>query len=150
MSRYKFHPSLPRKMYWSDEVGGYLLCPDCGNRLESERHTYVMATRQYSDIDLHIVGNDAGHFCSKCPVVVLDRREFEQFAVLAIQQTNNADFVVLGLVDLDAVPEEKRSLPFDDDTNPIPLVQFTNLGKKPVTGSSPRRSSKGKRKKKRR
>ncbi len=49
--------------------------------------------------------------------------------------------MVMGIIDLDAVPEDRKGLPFDDDTNPVPLVQFTNVGgKKPSLKSEPSRS----------
>ena len=148
MSRYRFPGSLPRKMYWSDEVGGHASCPDCGAPLGPEHHTYMMVTRRSGDMDFHMVGNTAGHFCGKCPLVVLDRDEFERFVALAARTTDGVDFVVMGIVDLDAVPEDKRSLPFDDDTNPVPLVQFTNVGgQKSSSKSETKRSSSRKRKK---
>ncbi len=40
------------------------------------------------------------------------------------------EFVVMGIVDLDAVPEEKRDLPLGEEDNPIPLVEFTNVSDK--------------------
>jgi hypothetical protein len=32
--------------------------------------------------------------------------------------------VVLGFVNMDAVPEDKRHLPLGEDDNPIPIVEF--------------------------
>jgi hypothetical protein len=90
-------------------------------------HSYLMATRRAGKVDLFMVGNDGGHFCGNCPVVVLDHDEFEQFAFIALSEDVRADFTVMGIVDLDAVPEDKRDVPFGDDTNPIPLVKFTNI-----------------------
>lgn len=136
-------------MYWSDQVGGCAACPECGGSLEAERHEYVMGTRRHGEIDLHLVGNNGGRFCGRCPVVVLDRDEFGRFAELATRAQDYVDFVVMGIVDLDAVPADKRSVPFDDETNPLPLVKFTNLGeRKPPT--RPRKASKSKAKGKRR
>ncbi len=154
MSRYKFPASLPRKMYWSDEIGSHACCPDCGAPLESEHHTYMMVTRRKGSVDSYMVGNDAGHFCCTCAVAVLDREEFERFVTLAARTTDGVDYIMLGIVDLDAIPEDKRNLPFDDDTNPIPLVPFTNTG----AGRSPpkvkkysrRTKSKARKKRKRR
>ena len=60
MSRKRFPASLPRRMYWSDEVGGCASCPECGGGLEREQHTYVAATRRHGDTDMHVIGNDAG------------------------------------------------------------------------------------------
>jgi len=38
-----------------------------------------------------------------------------------------SEFALLGIVDLDAIPEDKRDLPLGDDDNPIPLVEFTSI-----------------------
>ena len=152
MSRKRFPASLPRRVYWSDRVGGCASCPDCGGALEAESHVYVMATRRKGDFDFHVVGNDAGHFCGRCPVVVLDRDEFGRFVAIATRGRDGVRYVVMGIVDLDALPEDKRSVPFDDEANPIPLVKFTNFGERkpparPKKAHKPR--TKGKRRKKR-
>ena len=139
MIRYRFPASQPRKMYWSDAVGGCSSCPDCRSALESEHHTYIMATRRAGTFDAQMVGNTAGHFCDRCPVVVLDRDEFERCVALAVGDAHGVDYAVMGMVDLDAVPPDKKSLPFDDDTNPVPLVEFTNMGKKKPSASTSRK-----------
>jgi len=138
MSRYTFPESVPRKMYWSDAVAGSSVCPDCRTPLESERHTYVMATRRAGNFEAYLVGNTAGHFCSNCPVVVLDRDEFQRFVSSAVGDVDGVHYAVMGIVDFDSVPPDKRNTPFDDDTNPVPLVEFSNLGKRKPSGSSRR------------
>ena len=114
-------------MYWSHEVNDRSHCPECRSRLESESHSFMMAVRKGSDIQPFIVGNDAAYFCSTCPVIVLDYGEFERLAALSMRTSKGVEFLVLGLIDLEAVPTEKRNVRFDDDTNPVPLVEFTNL-----------------------
>ena len=142
-------------MHWSDEVGGCASCPNCGTPLESEGHTYLMATRRSGNVDLQMAGNTAGHFCGKCPVVVLDRDEFDSLAAFATRTIGGGAYVVMGIVDLDAVPEDKRNLPFGDDTNPVPLVRFTNIGGgkaqgKPKKTRSRKANAKARKKRKRR
>ena len=127
MSRYKFSASVPRKQYWSDEVGGCQSCPDCDKPLECEQHSYVMAIRRKGDLNVQIMGNRAGHFCANCPVVVLGRQEVERFVSLVKRGDGPVEYVVMGIVDLEAVPEEKRNLPLNEENNPIPLVEFSNL-----------------------
>lgn len=107
MSRHKFPAALPREMHWSDEVGGTASCRKCGAPLASEPHTYLLATQRGGEMDMHLVGNTAGHFCEKCPLVVLDREEFEGFVTLAARKTDGFHYFVMGIVDLEAVPEEK-------------------------------------------
>jgi len=68
------------------------------------------------------------------------------------------EYAILGLVDLDAIPEEKEYLPLGSDENPIPLVEFTNIcsgvptpsGRPRVKKARARRKRKKRRSKKRR
>lgn len=124
----KFPASVPRKMFWSKDVGGTSVCPECGARLTQEYHTYMMAVRHHGDVQPFAVGNEGGHFCPACPTVVLDHDAFGRLASLAVR-SQRADFVVLGLIDLDAVPPDKANVPLGEDDNPIPLVKFTNLSR---------------------
>ena len=88
-----------------------------------------MAIRDAQDTYSSIVGNDAGYFCPKCPTIVLDGDKFAEFAKISLNRETNAQFTVLGLIDLEAIPNDKRSLPLGDADNPIPLVSFTNINK---------------------
>lgn len=125
----KFSASIPRKMFWSSDVGGKSHCPVCRSKLESESHTFMMAVRHAGEVHPFLVGNDAGYFCLQCPTVVLHYEIFAQSARLALDSEDQAQFTILGLVDLEAVPKEKRSVPLGSDDNPIPLVKFTNIEK---------------------
>lgn len=87
----------------------------------------MMAVRHKGTIDPFVTGNDGGRFCASCPVVVLDHECFSEAAAVGAGTGKGVEFMVLGIVDLDAVPTEKKHIPFDDDTNPLPLVKFTNL-----------------------
>lgn len=135
MPRYKFPPSVPRKMYWSERAADHMYCPDCGGPLQREQHSYVLATKHRGHTEFFIAGTDDGYFCARCPVVVLDREGFARFAAIGVRSADDLKFVVLGIVDLEAVPEDKRHLPFDEKTNPVPLVRFTNVPG--PNGSSP-------------
>ncbi|MDO9557872.1 MAG: hypothetical protein Q7J82_09920 [Coriobacteriia bacterium] len=119
--------STPKKMYWSDNVRGTRQCPDCQTALVPKCHSYLMVLRHGESMDSRIVGSGGGHFCTACPVVVLDRARFDDYAATTRAARTASDYVVLGLVDLSAVPEDKRHLPFDEVNNPLPLVMFTNL-----------------------
>ena len=74
----KFDASIPRKMFWSDKLVNRKKCPLCHSALENEYHTYGMAVVSGRETTTLITGNDAGSFCPVCPVVVLDRKGFEQ------------------------------------------------------------------------
>jgi len=125
----KFDPAIPRQMFWSDSVRDKFHCPECHCELEKESHAYVMVVRDAHGIHPFIVGNDAGHFCAACPTVVLDKETFREMALIAFGSAAQAQFTVLGIVNLAAVPEEMQSRALGEDGNPVPLVEFI---RKPV------------------
>ena len=142
----KFDPSIQRQMFWSNAVGGKTYCPRCLSRLENENQVFMMAIRESHDAKPFVVGNDAGYFCPQCPTIILDGDTFAEFARGSVDRDTDAEFSVLGLVDLEAVPEEKRSVPLGGDDNPIPFVKFTNLSE----GKPQRHKTAAQRKKKKR
>jgi len=111
-------------MFWSKRVRDMNKCPECGSRLERENHVYVLAIRRHKKYETFVIGNDGGHFCARCPIVVLDFDVFSRMAALAEEPARGGEFAVLGIVDLDAVPKEKARLPLGTDDNPIPLIEF--------------------------
>lgn len=135
----KLDASVPRKMFWSTDVGGTDFCPQCHSRLENESHSYLLLVREPGDFQPFIVGNNDGYFCACCPVVVLDYEAFAKSAIAGNPSSCSFEFTVPGIVDLDAIPQEKADIPIGDDDNPIPLVKFTNLPNKRL---SKRRQSK--------
>ncbi len=113
-------------MFWSNEIPDSKACPKCRARLEKEYHTYLIAGRKGKESEFFITGNDNGYFCPNCAIVVLD---YDMFAKLISMYSRNfgfVDFAVLGIVNIDAIPEDKKSMPIGDEDNPVPLVQFTN------------------------
>jgi hypothetical protein len=151
----KIPASVPRKRFWSTEIGGTSACPECGARLEPEHHVYVMLIREGGDPQSFVMGNEAGHFCSDCPTVVLDYEEFNKFAFIATRALH-PEFMVPGIVDLSAIPPEKSNVPLGEDGNPIPLVKFSNLSmskpgiKSTVNSKEKRKNKKHKKRKKKR
>jgi len=138
----KIDVSVPRRMFWSDKLVNKKKCPLCHSTLENEYQTYVMVTRSGGETTPFITGNESGAFCPECPVVVLDRKGFEQ-AIEAMAEkpdwgiSGTVQFAVMGIVNIEAVPEDKRHIPLGDDDNPIPLVAFlseTDTANKSVGG----------------
>ena len=128
--------STPRKMYWSDAARGTRLCPDCHARLVPEPQTYLLVVRHGKSLDSRLVGSDGGYFCPACPVVVLDRRQFNEYLKMDPALSAGSSYVVPGLLDLSAVPEDKKDSPFDEVDNPLPLVMFSNLQQRSQTRRS--------------
>jgi len=102
-------------------------CPRCGATLVQQRASYLIATRSKGkDADSFISGSDAGWFCPQCPTVVINTDVIDKLLSHGLRRWNiGREFVVLGLVDLDAVPPEKGHLPLGEDDNPIPLIPFS-------------------------
>lgn len=136
-------------------------CPRCGGSLIQQPQTYLVATRRGRRItDSFMLGSDFGWFCTDCPTVVIDPEDVGEMLAYALPGWDTGEeFTVVGLVDLDAIPEEKEHLPLGGDDNPIPLVEFTNISRGGAGGGSSRQrkradqerpSRKGKRRRRRR
>ncbi len=115
-------------------------CPRCGGPLQSHKATYLVDTRSgRKRTDSFFIGNDMGWFCARCPTVVINPEEVSEYLTHSLPHWNiGAEFVVLGIVDLDAIPEQKRNLPLGHDDNPVPLVAFTNIAQKEASRSPSR------------
>jgi hypothetical protein len=124
----KHKASIPRQMYWSTDVKNSKICPRCGISLEKEYHSYIIIVRIKKETEQFAVGTDGGYFCPECPVVVLDRDNFIKLASVGLSSTgydeSSIGLAVAGIVDMDAIPEDKRDKPLGTEDNPIPLVQF--------------------------
>jgi|SRR5215475_2456550 len=143
----KFAASIPRKMFWSDRVPNKIRCPICKAKLENEYHTYVFLTSSIIGDDSFFAGNDHGRFCNNCPIVVLDRNGFNDTVsriseINDYKDVNTVSYIVIGIVDIDAIPEGQRHLSLGDKENPVPLVEFLQtIERKGATGGIQRRLS---------
>src|SRR5262249_32869213 len=125
----KIDVSIPRRMFWSDKLVNKKKCPLCHSILENEYQTYAMAVWSGRGPESFITGNDYGAFCPECPVVVLDKKGF---GTVVAEMAERSDwgtldafqFAVIGIVNMDAIPEDKRQLPPGDDGEPISVVEF--------------------------
>ncbi len=141
MTRRKFDASIPRKMFWSNKITNSKLCPNCNAKLKREYHTYLVGTRKRNNYETFITGNDDGYFCPNCDIVVLDWDEFARLVSVFSKFSNSVEFAVLGIVDTNAIPKDKKSIPLGNDDNPIPLVRFTNLSERRKSGKTQRRKN---------
>ncbi|MBI3979932.1 MAG: hypothetical protein HY331_17295 [Chloroflexi bacterium] len=103
-------------------------CPRCGGPLRQSRQTYMVATRHGRRVaDSFMVGSDFGWFCTRCPTVVIDPDDVQAMLQATLPNWDvGEEFAVLGIVDLSAVPNEKKNVPLGDPDNPIPLVEFAH------------------------
>jgi hypothetical protein len=121
--------TIPRECVYQEFEEQPGPCPRCGGPLRSHRATYLVITQHGEEMaDNFMIGGDIGWFCARCPTVVINPEEVTKYLAHRLPHWDiGEEFVVVGMVDLDAVPKEKHHLPLGDDDNPIPLVEFTNI-----------------------
>ena len=122
-SKNTFDFSLPRRKYYSKDCG-LTSCPECGVPLLKENCTVMIAAKSDTDEGEFMSNLTGSHFCGSCPVVVFDSGKIEQAVRYGIRGDKNLKHLVAGIVDVNAIPKEKRELELGTDENPIPLVQF--------------------------
>ena len=121
--------TIPRECIYKKFKGQPGPCPRCGGPLQSHAATYLVDTRRGKKIaDSFMIDGDIGWFCARCPTVVINPEEVRKFLGPGLPGWNvGAELAVLGIVDLDAVPEDKHDVPLGEEDNPIPLVEFTTV-----------------------
>ena len=125
--------SIRRRRYNSDECG-LTFCPECKSELTKEGCTTLLAVKSDTDEGEFMTSLNGSHFCTNCPVVVFDNEKVEQAARLGIRGDVNLKYLIVGIVDLNSIPKEKRHLEIGIDENPVPLVHFLpNLNTSTVT-----------------
>lgn len=99
----------------------------------------MVATRRGTKrADSFIIGSDLGWFCSHCPTVIIDPQDISEFLQHSLPHWDvGNEFSLLGIVDLDAVPEEKRAARLGTDDNPYPLVEFSSVSDEAGASSLP-------------
>lgn len=151
--------TLPRECFYIPFEGNPGPCPRCGGPLYQSYQVYYVATRRGRQLaDSFILGGDFGWFCTQCPTVVINPADVSAHLQHGLPHWDIGDkFLVAGIVDLDAVPEDKEDIPLGEEDNPIPLVEFTrchSLGDKKIpshpSSAAGKRKQKGKRRKKHR
>ncbi len=134
--------TIPRECIYKEFEEEPGPCPRCGGPLRQSRATYLVATmRGKRATDNFIIGSDMGWFCARCPTVVMDPEKVTEYLKHPLPRRDVGDqFAVAGIVNLDAIPEEKHHLPLGDDDNPISLVEFTNISREKASRRATRRS----------
>ena len=123
-------------LFMPDDMANTTNCPRCNANLECEYHSYMVAIDEEGERKAVMMGHDGGLFCQKCPTVVLDPQVVEGMISDYVQyQTNkhveSLEYAVVGIVDLDAIPEEKKDIPLGDDDNPVPLIGLELVSNRP-------------------
>jgi hypothetical protein len=120
--------TIERTLYYHDGQTPPESCPKCGRPLVQFRGPYSVATQRGAQPgDTFLMGGNFGYLCANCATAVVHTPALANMLGAAVDSRPDWDagshFMVLGLVDMDAVPPEQMDLPLDElDT--IPLVPF--------------------------
>jgi hypothetical protein len=96
MTTKKFDPAVRRRMYWDNHLKNPEVCPECGGALTREPHVYAIAALENGQTVAFASSNDGGHFCSHCPVVVLNQGVFDQ---ITEESPSISRYQVMGIID---------------------------------------------------
>jgi len=123
--------TIPRECIYQEFEEQPGPCPRCGGPLQSHNSAgYLVIAKREGEVtdDFIIGGGDIGWFCPRCPTVVINPEKVREFLMHPLPHWDVGEkFVLAGIIDMDAIPEEKQDLPLGGDDNPIPLVEFTNV-----------------------
>ncbi len=101
-------------------------CPECGGLLAQKYSVGLMYIRtEHYETDSFILLDRYSYFCTRCPVIVVDARIPKKLILDGINGENVIDNSFKGLINLDAIPENKRDFDqLDTSIIPITLVPF--------------------------
>lgn len=125
-------------------------CPRCQASLQSSYQTYVVCTRRASeDQDSFLIASDVlGFYCVHCPTVVLVASEVRNKLALSLPHWHvGSEFTIMGIVDWDAMPEDRSLADVDSEEPPIALVAFSSFSLGPSTPQKPKSRPRKKKKK---
>lgn len=119
----KFDLSIPRRKYYRQSFE-LSLCPECGSSLIQDSCTIIIVAKSDTDEGKFLTNLHGSHFCESCPVVVFNPDIVEQAARLGIKGDENLKYFIEAIVNLNAIPPEKKHLEIGTNENPIPIVHF--------------------------
>jgi len=127
---------IERQAIYKTFTGNPGPCPRCGGVLEQANLPYMVVTRTGKRLDdSFLISGDFGWYCQSCPAVVLNQAQL--YKMMSFSKPGwkvGQEFSVMGVMNLDAIPENKRHLPLGSPGMPNVLVKFRNLeGKKPAS-----------------
>jgi hypothetical protein len=120
---------IHRAVIYKDFSGDPGPCPKCGGALEKSNQAYMVITRTGNRLeDSFLISGDFGWYCQSCPAVMLNQPELSKMMGRSKPSWKvGGEFSVVGVLNLDTIPENKRHLPLGAPGVPTPLVKFSNL-----------------------
>lgn len=123
----KIDKTIERKMFAHEAADAPSNCPQCGQPLVQEYGPYQVATRSGRRLtDEYVMSGDFGYLCPECATAVIHIPNLaERIHGIPMRSgwKTGEEFMVLGLIDLDAIPPEQAHIPLDD-LDPYPFVPF--------------------------
>ncbi|MCL4867491.1 MAG: hypothetical protein KJ063_00855 [Anaerolineae bacterium] len=118
--------TIERTLYAHELLTPPIQCPQCSHKLEQDYGPYQIITRQGSRLaDSFVISGEFGYLCPGCATAVIHLPVLVQMLYGGAPKRGwqvGPTFAVLGLVNLDAVPPNKRHTPLDELD--LPLVRF--------------------------
>ncbi len=99
-------------------------CPECGLPLTLDNCTVFIAAKSDTYENEFMTNLTDSHFCKSCPVVVFNSDKIEEAVIIGSKREDNLRYLICGIVNFNAIPEEKRHLEIGIEGNPVPLVHF--------------------------
>ncbi len=123
----KIDKTIEREVFAHDADDPPDNCPQCSQRLVQDLGPYRVVTRSGRRItDGYVISGDFGYLCPECATAVIHiptlAAMFQDVASKPGWETGE-EFVVVGLVNLDAIPPDQAYVPLDD-LDPYPFVPF--------------------------
>jgi hypothetical protein len=105
------------------------ICPKCRGNLQQLYKSYLIGNYEaQKELESFYMGSKFGWFCDSCPTLIINLPDLHDFLThLPADLKIGSNAIVLGIINILAIPENKRQLPVGSPKNPIPLCIFTNL-----------------------
>jgi len=119
--------AIPRQLYHHESKGTPGLCPRCSGKLETSSDPLIVALVQPGSTEVLpfvTTMNGLAWYCRACPTVTVVTSKIVDIARSALPEENQVASAVIGVVDLAAIPEDKRHLPISQIEDP-PIARFT-------------------------
>lgn len=110
--------------HWASFIKGTIQCPRCETEMKQQYKAYVVLTDSKRGSEQFVCGSRAGHFCEGCRTLFLNCADMEE--VVGMNFAGKFRYTVVGIVDREAIPPERRDQELGTDTNPIPIETFRN------------------------
>ncbi len=123
----KIDKTIEREVFAHDADDPPDNCPQCSQPLVQDSGPYQVVTRSGRRVaDEYAASGDFGYLCPGCATAVIHIPKLAamlQGASMKSGWETGEEFMVVGLVNMDAIPPDQAHVPLDD-LDPYPFVPF--------------------------